>query len=338
MISQPLYNTDAPHKPVLLAQVLEAMAPRDGGIYVDGTFGAGGYSRAILNAADCVVYAIDRDPDAIAVGAGMMEAYPGKLVLVEGDFGDMADLLAARDVTNVDGVTLDIGVSSMQLDQSQRGFSFLRDGPLDMRMSQSGLSAADVVNEFEPAQLKRIFKIFGEEKKAHKIAGAICREREKQPFTTTLQLAGLIESVVGVLPGKKTIHPATRTFQALRIFVNEELDELVRGLHAAEQLLLPGGRLAVVTFHSLEDRIVKRFLKKRSGDIPNPSRHAPERQNVPDASFEVPDRGGMKADRDEIEHNPRARSARLRWAVRTDAPALAPDASELAQGMIEGLQ
>lgn len=338
MNTQHLDKTDAAHKPVLLTQVLATLDPQDGGVYVDGTFGAGGYSRAILNSADCLVYAVDRDPDAIAAGVDLVTASNARLMLVEGEFSNMRELLAAREVAKVDGVTLDIGVSSMQLDQPQRGFSFMRDGPLDMRMSQSGLSAADVVNNFEPAQLKRIFRIFGEEKKAHKIAGAICRERERQPLTTTLQLAGLIENVVGVPPGKKTIHPATRTFQALRIFVNAELDELVRGLHAAEQLLSPGGRLAVVTFHSLEDRIVKRFLKKRSGDIPNPSRHAPERQNVPDASFEVLDRGGVKADANEVDENPRARSARLRWAVRTKAAALTPDASELAQGMIEGLQ
>lgn len=338
MISDVQNPTATLHQPVMLAQVLAALAPRDDAVYVDGTFGAGGYSSAILQAADCLVYAIDRDPDAIAGGAAKVKAHAGRLILLAGEYGDMADLLSARQVDAVDGVTLDIGVSSMQLDQAGRGFSFMRDGPLDMRMSQSGLSAADVVNNYEPAQLKRILKIFGEEKKAHAIAGAICRRRDEVPFETTLELAGLIEKVVGVPPGKKTIHPATRTFQALRIFVNAELDELVRGLHAAEQLLKPGGRLAVVTFHSLEDRIVKRFLKKRSGDVPNPSRHAPARQNMPDASFEVRDRGGLKAKDTELEDNPRARSARLRWAIRTKAPAFELEESELAQGLIEGLQ
>lgn len=337
MITQPQKTAASPHKPVLLGPVIEALAPCDGGLYVDGTFGAGGYSRAILSAADCIVYAIDRDPDAIADGAGLVQESNARLVLVEGEYGNMAELLAAREVDAVNGVTLDIGVSSMQLDQAQRGFSFLRDGPLDMRMSRKGLSAADVVNGFAPGDLKRIIKIFGEEKKAHQIAAAICRERKVKAFETTLELAGLIEKVVGVPPHRRTIHPATRTFQALRIFVNAELDELVRGLHAAEKLLKPGGRLAVVTFHSLEDRIVKRFLKKRSGDMPNPSRHAPQPIDVAKASFEVFDRGGVTAREAEIDANPRARSARLRWAVRTDAPAIKPHRSEMAAGLIEGL-
>jgi len=226
----------------------------------------------------------------------------------------------------------------MQLDQAERGFSFMKDGPLDMRMSQSGLSAADVVNTFELPQLKRIIKIYGEERRAHAIAGAICRVREETPFTTTGELSKLIEKVIGVPPGpRKTIHPATRTFQALRIFVNSELDELVRGLAAAERILKPGGRLAVVSFHSLEDRIVKKFLKRRTGSLPNPSRHAPMAAKGPAASFKELVRGGQTADDDEISINVRSRSARLRSAIRTDAPYMELEEKELAQGVIVGV-
>ena len=338
MTSLSQHINEAPHKPVLLNKVLDALAPRDGAVYVDGTFGAGGYTKAILEAADCQVIAIDRDPNAIADGADLVAQYDGRLTLLAGQFSQMDDLLAQIDVERVDGVTLDIGVSSMQLDQAERGFSFMRDGPLDMRMSQSGLSAADVVNTFAINDLKRIFKIYGEEKKAFSIAGAIGRARDIEPFTTTAQLSKLIEKVVGVKPGpRKTIHPATRTFQALRIFVNGELDELVRGLSAAEKILAPQGRLAVVSFHSLEDRILKRFLKRRSGGQGNPSRHAPIAVDVKPPSFKEIKRGGLTADEHEIEENPRARSARLRAAVRLDAPSWELERKELAQGEIEGI-
>lgn len=329
---------DVPHKPVLLAKVLDALAPRDGAVYVDGTFGAGGYTKAILEAADCKVIAIDRDPNAIADGAELVAQYDGRLMLLAGQFSAMDELLAQAGVGSVDGVTLDIGVSSMQLDQAERGFSFMRDGPLDMRMSQSGLSAADVVNTFAVNDLKRIFKIYGEEKKAHVVAGAIGRAREVEPFTTTGQLSRLIENVIWVKPGPgKTIHPATRTFQALRIFVNGELDELVRGLSAAEKVLAVDGRLAVVSFHSLEDRILKRFLKRRAGGEGNPSRHAPIATNIKPPSFKELKRGGLTADENEIKQNPRARSARLRGAIRLDAEMWPLDKKELAQGEIEGI-
>lgn len=334
---------ERPHTPVLLRQVLSALSPHDGGIYVDGTFGAGGYSRAILQAANCQVFGIDRDPAAGEAGdklAAEFDAGKGssRFSLLEGQFSNMGQLLADAEIEAVDGVTLDIGVSSMQLDQAERGFSFMKDGPLDMRMSQSGLSAADVVNEFTPTQLKRIIKIYGEEKRAYAVAAAICKAREDAPITTTGELSKLIEKVIGVPPGpRKTIHPATRTFQGLRIFVNGELDELVRGLAAAEQILKPGGRLAVVTFHSLEDRIVKKFLKRRTGSLPNPSRHAPMASGGAAASFSELVRGGEVAEDEEIAGNPRARSARLRSAVRTDAPAMALDDDELAQGVIVGI-
>ena len=324
--------------PVLLGPVMAALCPQDGGIYVDGTFGAGGYSRAILEAANCRVFGIDRDPAAAADGAKMAAEFAPRFQLLEGKFSDMEELLAGVDIDGVDGVTLDIGVSSMQLDQAERGFSFMKNGPLDMRMSQSGLSAADVVNHFEAADLRRIIKIYGEEKRAHAIAAAICRERVEAPFSTTAELSKLIEKVIGLPPGpRKSIHPATRTFQALRIFVNGELDELVRGLAAAERILKPGGRLAVVSFHSLEDRIVKKFLKRRTGSLPNPSRHAPMAMVADAASFKELVRGGETADEAEIARNPRARSARLRSAVRTDAPAMELEDRELAQGFITGV-
>ena len=330
--------TDVPHMPVLLKPVLAALHPRDGGIYVDGTFGAGGYSRAILEAADCRVFGIDRDPDAADEGTRLAGEFKPRFQLLEGQFSNMEELLAGVDIDGVDGVTLDIGVSSMQLDQAERGFSFMKNGPLDMRMSQSGLSAADVVNTFEPAQLKRIIRIYGDEKRAHAISAAICRTREEMPFSTTGELSRLIEKVIGVPPGpRKSIHPATRTFQALRIFVNGELDELVRGLAAAERILKPDGRLAVVSFHSLEDRIVKKFLMRRTGSLPNPSRHAPMAEQSEAASFRELVRGGQTADDEEIANNPRARSARLRSAVRTSAPAMKLEQKELAQGQIVGV-
>ena len=313
------------HRPVLLDEVIASLNPRDGGIYVDGTFGAGGYTRAILDAADCTVYAIDRDPDAISGGAAMAAAFGDRLTLIEGRFGDMQALLAEHGVSAVDGVVFDVGVSSMQLDQAGRGFSFAKDGPLDMRMEQAGPSAADVVNAMPEAQLKRIIAVLGEEKKARAIANAITRRRREQAFSRTSELAGLIEKVIGKKPGER-IHPATRTFQALRIFVNGELEQLVDGLAAAETLLAPNGRLVVVSFHSLEDRIVKRYLAARTGKVSKPSRHAPPGADGPAASFEDIARGGIVPGEGEVNVNPRARSARLRAGRRTEHPVIPIDA------------
>ncbi len=320
------------HHPVLLAEVMDVLQPRDGGIYVDGTFGAGGYSRAILERADCVVYAIDRDPNAIAGGASMVAAFDGRLTLIEGAFGDMQALLAEAGVEAVDGVAFDVGVSSMQLDEGSRGFSFMKDGPLDMRMACEGVSAADVVNSMPEAQLKRVIAVLGEERRAHAIVKAIARRRREQPFSRTSELAGVIEKVLGKRPGDR-IHPATRTFQALRIYVNAELEQLALGLQAAERLLSPGGRLAVVSFHSLEDRIVKRFFAARCGKTARPSRHVPEAAARPQPSFADLTRGGIVPGEAEVAANPRARSARLRAGERTEAPALIVDQGARADGL-----
>jgi 16S rRNA (cytosine1402-N4)-methyltransferase len=322
------------HRPVLLAEVIEALSPRESGIYVDGTFGGGGYTRAILEAANCAVYAIDRDPQAIEAGVALLAAFPGRLTLIEGLFSNMYELLAARGIDKVDGVVLDIGVSSIQIDDAERGFSFQKDGPLDMRMGKHGVSAADVVNTLSEAELKRVIAVFGEERRAQAIARAISRARSDKPFTRTGELARLVESVVG-RPPHYSIHPATRTFQALRIYVNQELRELVSGLGAAERLLKTGGMLAVVTFHSLEDRIVKRFLNERSGRVAKPSRHHPAlTPAIP--SFELLQRGAVTPSREEIESNPRARSAKLRAACRTDGPAHPISADLLALARSKG--
>lgn len=307
----------ARHIPVLLAEVLAGLAPEPNDLIIDGTFGAGGYTKAIL-ATGASVIAIDRDPDAIAAGAALIQASEGKLTLVHRAFSEL-DEVAER----VDGVVLDIGVSSMQLDEAERGFSFRADGPLDMRMAQTGLTAADVVNRFKPEDLTRIFGILGEERHAGRIARMIEKRRTTRPFARTLELADAIETHIGRAPRDK-IHPATRVFQALRIFLNDELGELASALFAAERVLKPGGRLAVVTFHSLEDRIVKRFIAERSTN-PAGSRHLPEvRTNAP--TFEK--RGGVIGPTDaEIAENPRSRSAKLRVAIRTAAPARTADLS-----------
>jgi 16S rRNA (cytosine1402-N4)-methyltransferase len=308
------------HVPVLLGPVMDALRPAEGEVLVDGTFGAGGYTRAILDGADCRVIAIDRDPDAIAAGSALVEAYAGRLSLVAGRFSQMEQVVADAGLTHVDGIVLDVGVSSMQLDEAGRGFSFMRDGPLDMRMEQDGQSAADIVNGLEERDLRHIIAVLGEEKRAYAVANAIVRRRASKLFATTLDLANLIEQTLGRPPKYKgpSIHPATRTFQALRIYVNAELRELAEALAAAERLLAPGGRLAVVTFHSLEDRIVKRFLHQRSGRIARPSRHAPSVAEL-EPSFEELARGGITADESETTDNPRARSARLRVGLRTSA-------------------
>ena len=313
------------HRPVMLREVLQVLAPRDGGIYVDGTFGAGGYSRALLEAADCKVWGVDRDPDAIAAGAELARRYGGRLTLVPGRFGDMADLLHARGVSETDGIALDVGVSSMQIDSAERGFSFRHDGPLDMRMDKSGPSAADVVNTRSESELADIIARFGEERRARQIARAIVTERKSAPITRTQKLADIVRRVLRhPAAGRRTdsIDPATRTFQALRIYVNDELGELERGLAAAENLLGSGGRIAVVSFHSLEDRAVKNFLRDRSGQAPRQSRHVPadDAARSPAPSFTLLPLNGAHPDDDEIRSNPRARSARLRAAERTAAP------------------
>jgi 16S rRNA (cytosine1402-N4)-methyltransferase len=303
-----------------LAEVLAALRPADGETHVDGTFGGGSYSEALLGAAASQVYAIDRDPDAIAAGAEIAARFPGRLTLIPGRFGDMAELLGAHGVKRVDGIALDLGVSSMQLGEAPRGFSFRLDGPLDMRMVKAGPSAADVVNTLPEEQLAEIIAGYGEERFARRIARAIVAARAKAPITRTLQLAEIVRSAMpaAVRRAHDGIDPATRTFQALRIHVNDELGEIDRGLEAAEALLAPGGRLAVVTFHSLEDRKVKTFLAERSGRAPRVSRHLPEVEAKP-ATFRL--LGSDTPKPEEIAHNPRARSARLRAAERTDAGA-----------------
>lgn len=311
-------STASPHAPVLLSEVLDVLSPKDGGVYVDGTFGAGGYTRAILESARCTVWAIDRDPGAQARGAELAKLFPGRMTVLTGCFGDMRDLLAGVGVTRVDGIALDIGVSSMQLDEADRGFSFRADGPLDMRMSRTGQSAADVVNTMAEAELADLIYQLGEERASRKVAKAIVEARAAAPLTRTLQLADVVRGVVR--PSKDGIDPATRTFQALRIYVNDELGELDRGLAAAEALLKPGGRLAVVAFHSLEDKRVKAFLQARSGDRPRPSRHMPDvGGDAVEPTFRLLKRGAIKPTADEQRRNPRSRSARLRAAERTDA-------------------
>jgi 16S rRNA (cytosine1402-N4)-methyltransferase len=313
------------HEPVMLNEVVAALQPRDGGQYVDGTFGAGGYSTAILDAADCRVWAIDRDPEAVANAAALVDRYAGRLTVIEGRFGDMDDILARQGIDAVDGIALDLGVSSMQIDDAKRGFSFRNDGPLDMRQGKDGLSATDLVNDSEESVLADIIFKYGEERQARRIARAIVRAREDAPITRTGQLADIVRNTYRGGHSSKT-DPATRTFQAIRIQVNEELDELERGLDAAEIVLAPGGRLAIVAFHSLEDRIVKEFLRVRSGDVPTVSRHLPAvATSDTEPCFRLIRRGTQKPTDAETHRNPRSRSARLRIAERTSAPS-APSA------------
>jgi 16S rRNA (cytosine1402-N4)-methyltransferase len=317
-------DAEAPHIPVLGRAALEHLNVQRGGIYIDGTFGAGGYTRAILTAADCEVIGIDRDRAALAVGAALVKQAKGRLVLVEDRFSRLD--VVARDCSyeHVDGIVLDVGVSSMQLDQAERGFSFRLDGPLDMRMSGEGASAADVVNAASEGDLASIIYVLGEERFSRDITRAIVRARAEAPILTTGRLAGIVASTVRSKPGD--IHPATRTFQALRIFVNEELGELAQALIAAERILRPGGRLVVVSFHSLEDRIVKSFLVKRS-ETRGGSRHAPEVKRAA-PSFAVLTKRPVVAGEEEVTKNPRARSAKLRAGKRTDAAPHRGDASE----------
>jgi 16S rRNA (cytosine1402-N4)-methyltransferase len=306
-------NAAAPHVPVLLDEVLDALAIVPGEVHVDGTFGAGGYSSAMVDRG-AKVFAFDRDPDAIAEGQAVVAAKGGALTLVDGRFSDMQQLLAQRGVKQVAGVTLDIGVSSMQLDRPERGFSFQADGPLDMRMSQSGESAADFLNNAPEQEIADIIYRYGEEHRSRRIARAIV---EARPLSRTAELAAVVRRAVGYRAGEKK-DPATRAFQAIRIHLNQELAELERGLEAAEAVLQPGGRLAVVTFHSLEDRIVKQFLRRRSGGEGAGSRHRPVNDDMPEPSFEKPAKA-VRAKEKEIALNPRARSATLRSAVRTSA-------------------
>jgi 16S rRNA (cytosine1402-N4)-methyltransferase len=305
-----------PHIPVLLAEALAALQPRDAGLYVDGTFGAGGYSRALLAAARCRVIAIDRDPAAMAEGGALMRGHPGRFTVIEGRFGDMEALLAPLGISAVDGIALDLGVSSPQLDQPERGFSFRADGPLDMRMGREGATAADLVNTLSESALANLIYIYGEERFARRVARAIVAARREAPLTRTAELARIVRAAV---PASGGIDPATRTFQALRMEVNDELGELERALLAAERLLAPGGRLAIVSFHSLEDRKVKDFLRERSEAAPKASRHRPA---LPAAapSFKLLTRKPVTPGGAELERNPRARSARLRAAERTAAP------------------
>ncbi len=303
------------HIPVLLNEVLRVLAPKTGERYIDGTFGAGGYTVELLKAAECRVLAMDRDPEAIAAGRTLETIFSGRLWLCQAPFSHMEEAARALDWAGVDGIVLDLGVSSMQLDEPERGFSFMRDGPLDMRMSRDGLSAADVVNTFEKDEIADILFQFGEERRSRAIAAAIVKDRQTAAFERTGQLAALVARVLGQRAGEPR-HPATRTFQALRLFVNDELGELERALEASGRLLNPGGRLAVVSFHSLEDRIVKRFLTERSGKSAHASRYLPEVSGHSVATFALKDRHGIEPGEQEISANPRARSARLRWAVK----------------------
>jgi len=320
-------DNQEPHVPVLLAEVLDALRPLEGALIVDGTFGAGGYSRALLDAGARVV-AIDRDPNVAPHVERLQAQFPQTFQFVPGTFSELDQAVAGQ---AVDGVVLDIGVSSMQLDEADRGFSFMREGPLDMRMAQSGESAADLVNTLDEAELANLLYAYGEERKSRRIAQFIVAARANEPITTTTQLARLIEKAIGRKPGD--MHPATRSFQALRIAVNAEFDQLVEGLFAAERVLPEGGRLAVVTFHSLEDRIVKRFFDPDKGG-PAQSRHmpvtqAPERRWVNVAK-------AAKPSAEELERNPRARSSILRAAVRSAAPARPVSFEGLAVPTVRG--
>lgn len=309
----------SPHAPVLLAEVIEALAPKAGDVVIDATFGAGGYTRAILQRGADVV-ALDRDPTVQPFAEAVARDFPDRFQLIRTPFSGLAEAFDESGKAKLDGAVFDIGVSSMQLDQAERGFSFMRDGPLDMRMSDEGETAADIVNTWDHGPLAHIFKLYGDERQSGRVATAILRRRVEQPFTRTLDLAEVVEKALGGRRGA-AIHPATRVFQALRIAVNDELGELERGLEAAEATLAPGGRLVVVTFHSLEDRMVKAFLTERTGNAPGGSRHAPVAVETRKPSFDLLFKGAREAGEAELAVNPRARSAKIRAAVRTDAPA-----------------
>jgi 16S rRNA (cytosine1402-N4)-methyltransferase len=307
------------HRPVMLREVIEALAPQRGGIYIDGTFGRGGYTRAILEAGADEVIGIDRDPQAIEAGHDLVAQFAPRLKLIHGAFGNMRHLAHAQAVNKVDGIALDLGVSSPQLDEAERGFSFQKDGPLDMRMSKDGQTAADIVNSYDEKELANILYTFGDERFSRRIARHIVEMRTKAPLTRTTELADLIRSV---LPRSRDgIDPATRSFQALRIAVNDEMGELKRGIAAAEVLLKPHGRLVIVSFHSLEDRCVKEFLRARGGEAPQGSRHLPTNDSASaEPTFDIITRKPLGPSEEEILANPRARSAKLRVAERTTAP------------------
>ncbi|MEO0816674.1 MAG: 16S rRNA (cytosine(1402)-N(4))-methyltransferase RsmH [Pseudomonadota bacterium] len=307
------------HVPVLLNEVVRFLAPVDGEVYLDGTFGGGGYAGAILDVAKCTLLGVDRDLDAIARAELMAEKRPG-LVPLLGRFGDLDELAASAGNTALDGVVLDLGVSSFQIDEPERGFSFQKDGPLDMRMGRSGPSAADVVNTLAEADLANLIFRLGDERASRRIAKAIVARRADTPFEATLDLADCISDAVGGRKGSRT-HPATKAFQAIRIYVNDELGELARALVAAERILKPGGRLVIVTFHSLEDRMVKHFFRQRIGGLGAGSRHVPGLAPQTEASFELITRKAVEPSEDECATNPRARSSRLRAVRRTQAPA-----------------
>ena len=310
----------APHIPVLVDAVLGALAPHDDGVYIDATFGAGGYSEAILGAARCRVFGIDRDPEAVARGRALAEKYGGRLTLIAGPFGDMERLIHPFSPGPIAGIAFDLGVSSMQLDEAGRGFSFRYDGPLDMRMSREGENAAELIARLSERELADLIRALGEERFAGRIARAIVAAQRRKPLATTGELAEIVRAAIPRQGARREpgIDPATRTFQALRIAVNDELGELDRGLAAAERLLMPGGRLAVVSFHSLEDARVKSFLRRHS-EVTRGSRHLPPRPGGPAPSFIVHARRPVRPNGEEIARNPRARSARLRWAERTAA-------------------
>lgn len=322
----------APHIPVMLDEVLHALEPRAGALYVDGTFGAGGYSRGILSAADCKLIGIDRDPAVQTTATQLVQASGGRFAFAEAPFSAMGDVLAFRGIDQVDGIVLDVGVSSMQIDQAERGFSFMRKGPLDMRMAANGPTAADAVNRLKEAELADIFYVYGEERRSRRIAKFICTARSEAKIETTDRLAEIVTRATGGKHSK--IHPATKVFQALRIFVNDELGELARALEASERLLAPLGRLVVVTFHSLEDRMVKTFLRSRAGLAGGGgSRYEPAVDAGPAPSFSLLTRRAVSASDGEAAENPRARSAKLRAAIRNEAPAW-PDSPALHTSIV----
>ncbi|MBL0318275.1 MAG: 16S rRNA (cytosine(1402)-N(4))-methyltransferase RsmH [Alphaproteobacteria bacterium] len=308
-------HTSSPHISVMLKETIDFLAPKDGEIIVDGTFGAGGHSRAILDTANCRVFGIDRDPAARSFSENLSHDFPNRFVLLEGPFSDMDFLLAKHGVSQVDGILLDIGVSSMQIDQAERGFSFMQDGPLDMRMGNSELTAADIVNLTEENELADIIFKYGDEPDSRRIAKAICNSRKEKAITSTHELAVIVRSAIRKYP--KHIDPATRTFQALRIWVNDELGELEKALEKAELLLKPGGRLVVITFHSLEDKIVKEFLNTRSEKKRHVNKYAVNQERDASSSlFELLTRKAVCPSDEEVKHNFRARSAKLRAALR----------------------